>query len=684
MQQWGLLIALAFLGVSSNFISIEIPHTSVHIDGKALFAFLGFAMLRRWYMVLPLALLIGLPRSSGINYFAAYTVNLAFFMPSLFAIRLIIPAFSRKINNTVVYGFACFILVIALYGLIAIPVMWGSLALLKGQPVLSSIVSGVQKVDLWFEAVLIGLLFAGIMSAYQSTRQLRATKHLLELALHSARMGAWEFNIPAQTVEWAGEHAKLFGFPLDHSGGNIDAIQDAVHPEDRPKNDQIRQKAIEENIPFDSTYRVVWPDGEVRWMHSYGQPILNEQGQVDRIVGTTRDITEEVNANEEREKLQQQLNQAQRLESIGRLAGGVAHDFNNMLNVIMGNAELAMDDAEPDTEIHESLQGINRAAHRSADLTRQLLAFARRQTISPKDINLNDLITNMLSMLRRLIGEGINLRWNPFENEVFTHIDPSQVDQILVNLLVNARDAIEGEGKITIETSFIEFDSEYCADHSGFIEGDYVMLAVSDNGSGMDKETQAQIFEPFYTTKGPNEGTGLGLATVYGIVKQNHGFINIYSEPDIGTTFRIYLPRIAPDTVAKTMETKAAPSPRGDETILLIEDENAMLGLTKRMLEKLGYCVLPASTPKTALELAEENKDKIDLLITDVILPEMNGRELSSLIQKHCPDIGIVYMSGYSANVIAHHGALDPGIHFLQKPFTTKPLADIIRRALAD
>ena len=256
-------------------------------------------------------------------------------------------------------------------------------------------------------------------------------------------------------------------------------------------------------------------------------------------------ITERKRAEEEREKLQAQLNQAQKMESVGRLAGGVAHDFNNMLGVILGHAEMAMEQVDSAHPLHADLQEIQKAAKRSADLTRQLLAFARKQTIAPKVLDLNETVEGMLKMLRRLIGEDIDLAWLPDNNLWLVKVDPSQMDQILANLCVNARDAITGTGKITIETANIAFDASYCAEHAGFVPGEYVLLAVSDNGCGMDKETQGRIFEPFFTTKGVGEGTGLGLATVYGIVKQNNGFINVYSEPAQGTTFRIYLPRHA-------------------------------------------------------------------------------------------------------------------------------------------
>jgi CheY-like chemotaxis protein len=314
-----------------------------------------------------------------------------------------------------------------------------------------------------------------------------------------------------------------------------------------------------------------------------------------------------------------------------------------------------------------------------------LLAFARKQTIAPKVIDLNETISGMLKMLRRLIGEDIDLVWLPDEGIWPIRIDPSQLDQILANLCVNARDAIGDTGKLTIETGTVAFDEAYCADHAGFKPGDFVMLAVSDDGCGMGREILRNLFEPFFTTKDADKGTGLGLATVYGIVKQNNGFINVYSEPGQGTTFRIYLPPhkgVEPETA--TPERAAVPGARGNETILIVEDEPAILKVTGMMLEKLGYTVLSANTPSEAVELAKEHAGEIHLLVTDVVMPEMNGRDLANKLLSLYPNVKRLFMSGYTANVIAHHGVLDEGVRFIQKPFAMNDLADMVRLALTE
>ena len=382
-------------------------------------------------------------------------------------------------------------------------------------------------------------------------------------------------------------------------------------------------------------------------------------------LGTDHDLSER-----KREKLETQLIQAQKMESVGRLAGGVAHDYNNMLSIIIGYAELAMEKVKPDEPVYFDIREIFNAALRSSDITRQLLAFARQQTTAPKVIDLNAGIEGMLKMLRRLIGEDINLAWRPGADLWPVKIDPSQVDQILANLCVNARDAIVGPGKITIETGNTGLDEEYCADHVGFVPGEYVLLAVSDTGHGISSEMLDKIFEPFFTTKRLNQGTGLGLSTVYGIVKQNNGFINVYSEPEKGATIKVYLPRHAGQVVEVGPErAEEMPLGRG-ETVLLVEDDASILKLGEKMLRNLGYRVLTANSPQEAINLAGKHADEIKLLITDVVMPEMNGRELSDQLNEQRQDLKTLFMSGYTANVIAHRGVLEEGVHFIAKPLS--------------
>jgi PAS domain S-box-containing protein len=395
-----------------------------------------------------------------------------------------------------------------------------------------------------------------------------------------------------------------------------------------------------------------------------------------------RDITENKQYQATQERMQKQLEQAQKMESVGRLAGGVAHDFNNMLGVILGYSDLILRQVDERHPMYPGLKQIQQAALRSAELTRQLLAFARKQTVAPKVLDLNDTVAGMLKMLLRLIGEDIDLAWLPGKDLGQVKIDPSQLDQILVNLCVNARDAIGDTGKVTIETHNVVFDADYCAKHPGAVPGTFILLAISDNGCGMDRETLTHLFEPFFTTKEMGKGTGLGLSMVYGIVKQNNGFINVYSELGQGTTFKIYIPWHAAETEPTGKTDALHPPQTGLETILLVEDEPMILEMTVIMLQQLGYTILPAATPGEALQLAEKHGEKIDLLMTDVVMPEMNGRDLAKNLWSLSPNLKCLFMSGYTANVIAHHGVLDDGVNFLQKPFSQKDLAAKIREAL--
>jgi PAS domain S-box-containing protein len=418
-------------------------------------------------------------------------------------------------------------------------------------------------------------------------------------------------------------------------------------------------------------------DGTLYTEETTISPVRDTSGQIVNYVAVNRDVTQHI-------QLAAQFQQAQKMEAIGLLAGGVAHDYNNMLSVILGYAEMALEKVDPAQSLYSDLETIISAAKRSVDITRQLLTFARKQTIVPVVLDLNQTVESMLMMLRRLIGEDIDLAWRPKTGLFSIKMDPAQVDQILANLCVNARDALAGVGKVTIETENVVFDEAYCADHFGYTEGRYVLLAVSDDGCGMSKEVLGHIFEPFFTTKQEGQGTGLGLSMVDGIVKQNSGFINVYSEPDKGTTLRIYLPRYVDNTVVTEQEkTMDIPLSHG-ETVLVVEDEPALLMMAKMMLRKLGYQVLAAERPDEAISLAEEHESDIHLVITDVVMPEMNGRDLAEWLHSLFPSMKILFMSGYTADVIAHRGVLEAGVNFIQKPFSIKDLAVKVRDALGE
>jgi PAS domain S-box-containing protein len=413
------------------------------------------------------------------------------------------------------------------------------------------------------------------------------------------------------------------------------------------------------------------------------KPIRGPDGTVRLLVPEGRDISERKRAEEEKLRLLEELAQARKMESIGQLAGGVAHDFNNMLLVILGNADTALERADLTAPLRAELEHIHAAAEHSASLTRQLLAFARRQTVAPRVLDLNQAVSGMLRMLRQFIGENTDLVWEPGEGVGAVLMDSTQFDQILTNLVVNARDALGHGGRIGIETANVTCDGNGGAVPPGSPGSEHVLLAVSDNGCGMDSETQARLFEPFFSTKRLGQGTGLGLATVYGITRQNHGFVRVQSEIGKGTTLRVYLPRCQADAPPPA-EAAAPPSSAsgGHETILLVEDEAAILELGQRILGKLGYTVLAASTPDAALRLAGEHPGKVDLLITDVVMPSMNGRDLATRLRSLQPHLKLLFMSGYTANVIARHGVLDAGLHFIQKPFSKQDLSAKVREVL--
>jgi signal transduction histidine kinase/ActR/RegA family two-component response regulator len=393
------------------------------------------------------------------------------------------------------------------------------------------------------------------------------------------------------------------------------------------------------------------------------------------------EVRERIRTEEAHEKLEAQLRQAQKMEAVGQLAGGVAHDFNNMLSVILGNAHLTLSSLAQDDVRREDMQEVVDAARRSADLTNQLLAFARQQPIIPAVLDLNEVVESSVSMLRRLIGEDVDLVWKPGAELHRIVMDSTQIHQILANLAVNARDSIAGVGKLVIETRNVSFDAAFCATHAGYAPGDYVQLSVSDSGAGMDKATLAKVFEPFFTTKEVGKGTGLGLAMVYGIVQQNGGLIHADSEPGQGATFRIQLRQCDGMGAVASQAPKSDSPPRGTETVLLVEDEEALLRVAARMLKGLGYTVITTTDPCEALTLASQHAE-IDMLMTDVIMPHMTGRELWQELSKARPELKCLFISGYTADVISNRGVLEGGVQFLQKPFALDALARKVRHVL--
>lgn len=394
-------------------------------------------------------------------------------------------------------------------------------------------------------------------------------------------------------------------------------------------------------------------------------------------VGFFTDVTK-------RRQIEAELRQAQKMEAIGTLAGGVAHDFNNILTTIIGNADLMLMTVDKDESLRKGIEDIKIAGKRAAALTRQLLAFSRKQIIQPKILDLNKLLAGIEKMLVRLIGEDIEILMIPESALWKIEIDPGQMEQVIMNLVVNAKDAMPIGGKLTIETSNMDLDENYFSDH-GIVEkhpGSYVVLAVSDTGIGMDKGIQEHIFDPFYTTKEKGKGTGLGLSTIYGIVKQNNGFIWVYSEPGQGTTFKIYLPKVKGDVKEEEIEQTPVENLSGSETVLIVEDDDSLRKLTRTILKQKGYKILEAENGEDALRIGEEHEGRIDLMITDVVMPKMNGKETAERLQPLYPQMKVIYMSGYTDDSIVHRGVLAPRLNFLEKPFSLEGLARKVREVL--
>lgn len=523
---------------------------------------------------------------------------------------------------------------------------------------------------------LVGII-ADISERKRVEESLHESENRLRFALEGSNDGLWDVQMRSNTTYLSPRGWEILGYRPGEDGDVINDWSDLVHPEDLLLTNERLREHIEGLTPiFQVEQRLRIKSGGWKWVLTRGKVVARDaDGTPLRITGTHTDLTEQ-------KRLQEQLSQAQKLESVGRLAGGVAHDFNNMLSVILGHAQLALKREAVSPPLHEHLDQIQQAAVRSADIVRQLLAFARKQTVAPKVLDLNETVASMFKMLSRLIGEDIDLLWLPGEGVWPVRMDTAQIDQILVNLCVNARDSITGIGKVSIETNNKYCDAAFCERHTGCIPGEYVLFTVRDDGCGMDNETVKMIFEPFFTTKGMGQGTGLGLATVYGIVKQNDGFIDVESEPGHGTSFKIYLPRYQGKEEKTSTEGPMEPAGRGKETVLMVEDEPAILDLGKQILEMQGYRVLIAGTPGEAIRIATEHVGEIHLLLSDVIMPEMNGRELAKKLLSLYPGLKRLFMSGYTADVIAHHGVLDEGVQFIQKPFSLDALTAKVRETL--
>lgn len=506
-------------------------------------------------------------------------------------------------------------------------------------------------------------------------QSLKQSEALLKEAQQLAKLGSWELDLRKNHLEWSDQVYRIFEMDPASFGASYEAFIETIHPEDKASVDYAYTASLKSGTPYSISHRLKLKDNRIKYVHNRCKTVYDKDGNPVRSIGTVQDITQRKVAEIEYKKLRNQYNQSQKMESIAHLAGAVAHDFNNMLFVIQGNMEILLGREELDQSVRSHLKEVLAAAEKSADLTRQLLAFARKQEIKPRELNINTIIEKMLKLLKRLIGENISLIWKPAPEPGIVKMDPAQIDQILANLCVNSRDAISDIGSIIIETKNVAISKEYCNEHPGFSPGNYVMLAVSDTGCGMTPEVSAKLFEPFFTTKGEEKGTGLGLATVYGIIKQNGGFVNLYSEPGNGTTFRVYFPVYDAGAI-EPAETEPETLPEGNgEIILMVEDELAILRTGQKMLESLGYKVVTVANPIEALSVAMKHSGEIDLLISDIVMPEMNGPDLAAALTTTWPDLKTLFISGYTSEAIVGQGLLNKPFAFLGKPFSQKEIA---------
>ncbi|HEX2251020.1 MAG TPA: ATP-binding protein, partial [Gemmatimonadales bacterium] len=490
-----------------------------------------------------------------------------------------------------------------------------------------------------------------------------------------ARMSPWVWDVDTGTISWGGHEDRVFGSagkPRDHT---LEAFLAVVHPADQVDVAEGLHRAASSGQRCDLDFRILDPDGRIRWLTLRGQSADHSAGG-SRVVGLVMDVTD-------RRQLEEQLLQSQKLEAIGRLAGGVAHDFNNLLTGILGYAGFALKAMSSNHPARNDILEIERAGVRAAALTGQLLSYARRQMVVPKVVRLDQLVQNLENLLRRLLGEDIVLETRHDDDLWTTRIDPSQFEQVIINLAVNGRDAMPHGGQLTVETGNCHLDESYAVQHPEVVPGPYVMLSVTDTGHGMDAVTQARIFEPFFTTKEQGKGTGLGLAVCYGIVKQAGGHVWVYSDPGRGTTFKVFLPRVTEEEeLSLEAESPELTATGGSETVLVVEDEPLVRSLAVRALRDQGYRVLQAEDGPAALAAARSHDGEIHLLVTDVVMPGMNGKELADRLSAERPGVRVLYVSGYTDHAVVRHGVLEEGIAFLSKPFDMSNLARTVREVL--
>jgi two-component system cell cycle sensor histidine kinase/response regulator CckA len=507
----------------------------------------------------------------------------------------------------------------------------------------------------------------------QAAEALQRSQERLHLALKAARMGTWQWDVASNTLSWDEQLHELYGIEPGQQVTQYDHFIERVHQDDRAFVAASIQRALEGGGGLDYEFRIVLPGGRIRWLADQGRVVRDHRGKPLYMAGVCLDTTE-------RKVIEERLRQAQRMDSVGQLAGGIAHEANNMMSVVLGCADYVLQRTDLPGPVRDDVDQIWKAAKRTAGITQQLLAFSRRQVLQPQVLDLNATVRDLEPILTRTLGETLGLRMHLSPSLSRVRADPGQLEQVLINLTLNARDAMRDQGRLTIETMNVVLDEAYVAGKSvdSLRPGEYAALVVSDSGHGMDRATLGRIFEPFFTTKVVGQGTGLGLSTVYGIVKQSGGFIWVYSEPALGTTFKIYFP-VATTSPGSTDLREPAPTARENETVLVAEDEAMVRGIMARTLRDCGYNVLEAADGRAALEIMEAEAGRVSLIVADVVMPDLGGREMATQLAERWPDVPVLFTSGYTGMDVVRRGLLNEGHEFLQKPLAPEALARKVR-----
>lgn len=687
-QSFRTMMFFGLLAAVFSYLRFTIPGVDGAVsDAREIVALFSVVFLSGWGY----AAGVGLLAAFGGPYESSFLTGIVMHIVAIPAAWFFLHWLKRKINKSLIFSSIWFLFVILLYLLVYLP-LFAVFEWVFGNIELTQIVNTylVFLSAAKFEAVITAIITSFAISFIHMQDRLDEESSRLELALEGADLGLWNWDINSAIKTYNERWASMLGFSLKEISEKSDPWKEMVHSDDRGSVlKKLNAHLQGQTEIYQAEYRMRMKNGTWKWIYDRGRIVArDESGKPLRMSGTHLDITERKCSEEEKKKLQSQLMQSQKMEAVGVLAGGVAHDFNNLLTVISGHAELALMKTESLEKVQKDILAIQKAGKRAENLTSQLLAFSRKQMYNPAVININQVINHIDQMIRRLIGEDIHIEKVLSKDLPSIKADPVQVEQMLLNLLVNARDAVNAqteiasEKKIIIETNYKFLDSSYAENHPGCPAGPYIIISVSDTGIGMKKETKEKIFEPFFSTKELGKGTGLGLAMVYGIVKQNKGYINVYSEPGYGTTFKINWPATYEEVTEIDESTITENSITGAETILLVEDDHAVRNFASNALQFLGYTVFEAVNGKDALELFEKKQTQIDLIITDLIMPEMNGKELVQKIKVISPSVHILFTSGYTENHIVHGGSLEKGIHFIVKPYSISGLAKKAREVL--